>query len=166
LVAKRVATGKHNSWLPKDNGYRPTALEVNEWSIGGWGHDSTNGWIVIRAECKRLGVPSVCSHCKGNGETWPDKKAKWRCDHWKQYEPPKGEGYQIWETVSEGSPISPVFATPGELAEHMSHTRWGADEGTTKDQWLRFILGPGWAPSMVADSKGIRSGVQAVTSTT
>lgn len=32
-------------------------------------------------------------------------------------EPPTGEGYQLWETTSEGSPASPVFATLDELCE-------------------------------------------------
>lgn len=32
-------------------------------------------------------------------------------------EPPTGDGYQLWETTSEGSPISPIFTTIEELAE-------------------------------------------------
>lgn len=27
----------------------------------------------------------------------------------KKYDPPDGEGYQLWETATEGRPISPVF---------------------------------------------------------
>ena len=77
-------------------------------------------------------------------------------------EPPAGDGYQIWETVSEGSPISPVFATPEELARHMAGRPWGADKGSSYDAWMRFINGPGWAPSMVSDSDGVRVGPNAV----
>jgi hypothetical protein len=29
------------------------------------------------------------------------------------------------------------------------------------ETWLRFIHGPGWAPSMVMDANGIQSGVDA-----
>ena len=29
----------------------------------------------------------------------------------KKYDPPGGEGYQLWETTSEGSPLSPVFTS-------------------------------------------------------
>lgn len=36
----------------------------------------------------------------------------------RQLEPPKGEGYQLWSTTDEESPITPVFATPEELAEY------------------------------------------------
>ena len=40
-------------------------------------------------------------------------------------EPPDGEGYQLWETTSEGSPSSPVFATLDELCV------WCAENATT-----------------------------------
>lgn len=32
-------------------------------------------------------------------------------------DPPIGEGYQLWETTSEGSPCSPVFASLDDLCE-------------------------------------------------
>jgi hypothetical protein len=69
----------------------------------------------------------------------------------------------MYEDTSEGTPISPAFATPEELA------RWLADNGAssfgnstaTYEQWLRVCKG-GWAPSMVMDSNGLRSGVEAL----
>jgi hypothetical protein len=149
-------------WQDKDPPYAPTAKEINAWSIGGLAHDSINQWAVVRAECERLGHAVECANCAGDGETWPSKEAKAAYDAWESTEPPSGEGYQIWETVSEGSPISPVFSTPEELARHMAGRKWGADDGTPYETWLKFITGPGWAPSMVADSKGLRSGVDAV----
>lgn len=152
-----------NGWLKKNNGYVPTPREVNEWSLMGFGHDSTNAWIVIKAELKRFKQPSTCAHCKGQGDTWPTDKLRRQCAAWKRKGPPEGDGYQVWETVSEGSPISPVFATPQELANHMSTTRWGGDEGSSPETWLRFILGPGWAPSMMSSPQtGLISGVEAV----
>ena len=58
-------------------------------------------------------------------------------------------------------PDLPAFATPEELARHMAGTRWGADKGTSYETWLRFINGPGWAPSMVMDASGVRTGADA-----
>ena len=84
-----------------------------------------------------------------------------RSPSWKPTEPPAGDGYQIWETVSEGSPISPVFATPEELARHMAGTKWGADDGTPYEAWLKFILGPGWAPTGVMQGGVFENGVAA-----
>ena len=37
-------------------------------------------------------------------------------------EPPKGDGYQLWETTSEGSPASPVFETLDKLCEWCKKT--------------------------------------------
>lgn len=76
-------------------------------------------------------------------------------------EPPAGEGYQIWETVSEGSPISPVFATPEELAHYMAGNPQSADKGSSFESWTAFIRGTGWAPTMVAGPGGIRTGPDA-----
>lgn len=69
----------------------------------------------------------------------------------------------MYEDTSEGTPISPAFETPEELA------RWLADNGAsafggstaTYEQWLHVARG-GWAPSMVvADGKSM-SGVEAM----
>jgi len=144
----------------------PTAAEVNDWSICGMGHDSINKWIVTEAECQRLGAPTSCEHCGGEGETWPSDEARKLYDDWERTEPPSGEGYQIWETVSEGSPISPVFVTPEALATHMAGTKWGADKGTPYESWLKFINGPGWAMSMVVQDGAVMSGVEAAVSNT
>lgn len=55
-------------------------------------------------------------------------------------EPPEGDGYQLWETTSEGSPVSPVFTTLDELCD------WCEDNATTfgsykatKDEWKRML---------------------------
>lgn len=72
-------------------------------------------------------------------------------------------GYCMYETTSEGTPISPVFATPEELARWLADTGASAFGGMTAtyEQWLRMCLG-GWAPSAIADSRGLRSGVEAM----
>ena len=74
-----------------------------------------------RAVCAAAGLPEewgTCPECHGEGDIWADEESKRASDEWARSEPPTGPGYQIWETVSEGSPISPVFATPEELARH------------------------------------------------
>lgn len=88
----------------------PAALDVNLWSLTGMGHDAINQWICIREKCKRLNYPLHCEHCKGEGDLWPSEEAKALYENWEKVEPPTGEGWQMWETVSEGSPVSPVFA--------------------------------------------------------
>lgn len=151
-----------NRWQPKIPPYTPTPREVNIWSISGMGHDSLNQWICLKAECARLGVPHTCAVCEGAGDIWPSKEAEAAYEAWTPTNPPAGDGYQIWETVSEGSPISPVFSTPEDLARHMAGTKWGADHGTPYETWLKFINGPGWAPSGMMSAAGYQSGVEAV----
>lgn len=148
-------------WKTNDPVRVPTPAEVNTWSLGGMGHDSFNQWLVVKAECARLGVESNCEHCAGEGETWPSEEARKIYDDWQSFEPPAGEGYQIWETVNEGSPISPVFATPEELARHMAGTKWGADKGTSYETWLKFITGPGWSMTAATVNGVFMNGVDA-----
>lgn len=152
---------KENGRQPKEPAHVPTPEEVNVWSLSGFGHDSINQWIVVGAECKRLGIDSECPHCNGNGTVWDSPEDEQAAEAWTRSEPPTGDGYQIWETVSEGSPISPVFATPEELARHMAGKKGGGDKGSSYETWLKFINGPGWAPSMVMDSGGVRTGADA-----
>jgi hypothetical protein len=72
-------------------------------------------------------------------------------------------GWCMYETTSEGTPISPVLETPEALA------RWLADSGAssfgrdtaTYDQWLRMIQA-GWAPSAVLSGNVFQSGVEFV----
>lgn len=87
VVRAKVAAGE-NSWLPYDNGYHPTAAEVNAWSIGaGWalvgGHDGVNQNICVRARCEREGVPLMCERCDGVGKIWPSPESKRRYEEWK-----------------------------------------------------------------------------------
>ena len=72
--------------------------------------------------------------------------------------------YMMYEDTSEGTPISPAFATPEELA------RWLADTGAsafgsstaTYEGWLRVAKG-GYAPSAVIIGGGpLVSGVDAL----
>ena len=53
------------------------------------------------------------------------------------FDPPSGDGYQLWETTSEGSPISPVFETLEELAKWCEDgaTIFGSEK-LSYDEWL------------------------------
>lgn len=83
---------------------------------------------------------------------WKDEDATW---------------FQVWETVTEGTPVTPPFATREELVDYLAANGdfWDQQrrkEGTSSipcDPWPRanaerFVMGPGWAPSLiVADGK-------------
>lgn len=150
-------------WQPLVPTVVPTPQQVNEWSLSGMGHDAINASICVSAECKRLGVPVECQACSGRGHTWACPEHEAAAEAWTPIEPPLGPGYQMWETVSEGSPISPVFTTAIELAEWLAANRANTvDEGATVEQWMRIIEGSGWTPSAVGTDQGVVSGVHAV----
>ncbi len=69
----------------------------------------------------------------------------------------------MYETTSEGTPISPAFATPEELARWLADNNASAFGGTgaSYEQWLNVARG-GWAPSMVMSAAGPQSGVAAM----
>lgn len=137
---------KDAGWQPKDPAPEVRAADVNLWSLAGFGHDSINCAVVIRANCARRGVSQLCDSCDGHGciEVYPGQRAE--ADAWEPVEPPTGEGWQVWETVSEGSPITPVFTTAAELIDHLVYV------GAWSKRWSResaesFVNGSGWSPS-------------------
>jgi hypothetical protein len=69
--------------------------------------------------------------------------------------------YMMYEDTSEGTPISPAFATPEELAQWLVDNGASAFAGETAsyDAWLRIARG-GFAPSAVLDSGQLKSGVE------
>jgi len=150
---------REDGWQPKEPAVVPTAAEVNEWSLRGFGHDAINASVVVSARCEREGVNATCQTCDGHAtiEAYPGQRAD--AEAWEPTDPPNGDGWQLWETVSEGSPISPVFATSDELASWMSDPERG-------DRWVppavaaKFIA-DGWAPSFIGSvSTGLVSGVE------
>lgn len=71
--------------------------------------------------------------------------------------------YRMYETTSAGTPISPAFATPEELARWLADTGASAfaDQTADYDSWLRVAKG-GFAPSAVLVGNRLRSGVLGV----
>lgn len=139
-----------------------TAEQVNEWAIRGFGHDGINAHVVVKARCEREGITYLCPTCEGHGsvEAYPGQRAE--AEAWERTDPPKGEGWQLWETTTEGSPMSPVFATAEDLAGWMS-----APE-RDKHNWVPFVtamafIQEGWAPSLISTPEtGVVSGVEYV----
>jgi hypothetical protein len=145
----QVIPGK--GWQRREPPVVPTPEEVNSWSIQWCGHDAINAAVAVRARCEREGYPVVCSVCKGEAGLWRDAEHKAAHEAWERTDPPTGDGWQLWETVSEGSPISPVFPTADGLVEWMTteDARRGAMGPWLWGQAEAFVKGPGFAPSLV-----------------
>lgn len=80
---------------------------------------------------------------------WRDEEATW---------------VQVWETVTEGTPVSPPFATREEVVEYLVA---GGDDwdrrrgrgGYTRSQAEAFV-NAGWAPSFVVSAGQVAAGIE------
>ena len=141
----------------------PTPEQVNTWAITSPGHDAINASIVVGARCEREGKPRTCHTCGGRGDVGTaEQRAAYEA--WEPTDPPTGDGWQLWETTSEGSPISPVFATGDELAAWMSQNPCGfGGARITLKTAMAWVHGPGWAPSMVSSAVyGVEDGITCI----
>ena len=66
--------------------------------------------------------------------------------------------FQVYETVSEGTPVTPPFETKEELVEYLvKHgTFWDDGHGWYRESAERFVECE-WAPSLIGTSDGIKS---------
>ncbi len=80
-----------------------------------------------------------CPVCKGSGQ---DPAFKEAYEAWQKTPPPEGPGYQLWETTTEGSPMSAVYPTEAEFIEYL------VGEGYTMGAAKAFCVS-GWVPCAV-----------------
>jgi len=117
-----------------------------QWDKGlriNWG--KAGGWIEHNEKCTWEEWAGSC----------PDES-----DYMPLFDPEAATRLCMYETCSEGTPISPLFETPEELA------RWLADTGAsafgsmtaTYEAWLATVRA-GWAPSMIVRGNGLEPGV-------
>ena len=120
-----------------------------------YGYDVNNPYSAF---CDWDGGPPDHSYYRPN---WDESEAIW---------------WQVYETVSEGTPVSPPFKTQDELIDYLVENGDFWDQKRREDSsphfmncdpWKRevaekFVKGPGWAPSFVASSSGLQSGVEAL----
>ena len=83
-----------------------------------FGHDASDRWRAVDKIIIAAGLNpddwGICPTCGGEAIA-PD--AIDECNAWTPHEPPIGDGYQLWETTTDGSPQSPVFASFDELCK-------------------------------------------------
>lgn len=141
---------KGKGWVPKDPMLEVTAEMVNEWASRAnlLGHDSINQWICVETRAKRLGVYGKCDHCVKDGTVWRSPEDKKNAEEWEEIPPPAGDGWQVWETVSEGSPITPVFPAAEGLAKWLVENGDPVHGKPSYESALAFVKA-GWSPSMI-----------------
>lgn len=133
-----------------------TAEQVNKWSRGGMGHDSINKYICVEFRAKSMGVFGYCPICDGDGEIWFNDKIEELSENWyksERYDPPSGDGWQVWETVSEGSPVTPVLPTKEALIDYLIQNGDAWDQKRGDCGWdpeaAKIFVEREWAPSLL-----------------
>lgn len=132
---------------------------------GFMGHDAIDQWTATRKIIEAAGMKKgwgKCKACNGEGSIWDSPENRTKANRWRRKEPPKGKAYQVWQTVSEGSPITPPFLSPEELADWWLAHPWNSCDPKDRDSIIRWIRGPGWAPSMVTHNGVLMDGVTAL----
>jgi len=140
-----------------------------------WDHpcDEVGGFIPMFDD----DFESASDEWKRGYEQWKTNPKRNDCEYW-EYEgnPPERErfhpkwtdeertNFQMYETTTEGTPISPVMETPEELAQWLVDNSASAFAGQTAsyEAWLRVARG-GFACSAVLTEKGLESAVEALT---
>lgn len=148
--------------------YDPTTVPPPEQIGSGLGHSSAgdgSGNIqnaIVSVLTKAAGADFTCAVCAGEGmiETREGQFAE--RDAWTSTKPPTGEGWQMWETVSEGSPVSPVFESAEALAQWLTTAEGGRKAGPSRRpltiEQARGFVGVGWAPSGFGNAGGLHDG--------
>jgi len=104
-----------------------------------FGADGLDRYRAPKTIAKYIKLParwSTCPVCKG---TAGNPKYRDAIKRWRSFGPPKGNGYQLWETTSEGSPASPVFETMDGLLDHLDGKIVFGNRRASRAEWKRVL---------------------------
>jgi hypothetical protein len=114
-------------------------------SFMGFSGDHSVFNTIVRAAGLDPDTWGLCATCDGHGtvEKYPGQRAD--ADAWEPTEPPIGDGWQAWEDVSEGSPISPVFPDRDGLVWWFTTPAsiWGARQQPLTREQAEALVGAG-----------------------
>jgi hypothetical protein len=129
--------------------------------------EAVQEWFDEWQEWERGERPSYCSEESAKMTYWEWNGGPPDPDYYRPEWPEVSRTHlMMYEDTSEGTPISPAFATPEELARWLVDNNASAfgDSTASYEGWLRVAQG-GFAPSMVVDAQGMHNGVDALVAT-
>lgn len=111
-------------------------------------------WIAEWDKWERGEFPSYCEEESKKLPFWEYHGAPPRPDYYRPaWKTGEATWYQVYQTVSEGSPVTPPFATKAELIDYLATHGDFWDQSRGDGAWSRenaekFVESE-WAPSMV-----------------
>lgn len=113
-------------------------------------------WKTDLAKWEAGERPEYCTDESRALEFWEWESGPPHRDDHRPWEDQEATWFQLWETVTEGTPISPPFPTREALAEHLAkygdnweHQPWGKAKADA-------FVAAGWAPTgMVMNGRWI-----------
>lgn len=86
---------------------------------------------------KQKGIPFTEHGCPDYEAYTEDIQKQLR----ERFAPPEGEGYQVWDTTSEGTPLSPVFVSLEDLCEWCEkNVTYSPGHYLSKEEWKAHFL--------------------------
>ena len=137
-------------------------------------------WIAEWDKWERGERPEYCSDEYKDTAFWEYHGGPPDPEYYRpEWKPEDQTWFQLYETVSEGCPVTPPFATKQELADYLvaNGDFWDQkrrEEGCSimprapwpREQAESFVFGEGFAPSIVIANGKVMSGVEFVTQPT
>lgn len=91
---------------------------------------------------------------------------EWHCggplkDDYVDFEGQTADWFQVYETVSKGTPVTPPFATEDELVDYLATYGDFWDQSRGDGPWRRenaerFVKGHGFAPSLIIENSEVK----------
>lgn len=110
-------------------------------------------WKAAFAKWESGERPSYCGEDTKNLEYWEWESNPPDRAYYRPWEDSEATWFQVWETVSEGSPVTPAFASKEELVEYLVQRGDDFQSSQYAKPWPRkaaeqFVKSE-WAPSMM-----------------
>ena len=128
--------------------------------------DAFNKWLEDFDRIRRGEFNQYEKDCYKNLADWLEDYKPPQREYYRPWKNIEATWYQLWETVSEGTPVSPPFETKEDFIKYLAENgdTWG-ESGWGREKAEKFVNGDGWAPSFVMCGNKLMSGTDFVTLT-
>lgn len=140
-----------------DGAYQPLYEENYQAAADDWMHNCLLWYAGQHQYQKKYPSAAECKHWWEWSGPPPEEQY-----HMPVFAPEDRTHWQMYETCSEGTPISPPMETAELLAHWLADNKASAfaEDTATYEQWLAAIQA-GWAPSAIIQGGELKSGVAA-----